>query len=61
MAGRGCITDREARHLVGAVAAGVAWIKPRQRIAMTIGLVAFGAWLLLWILMFTVFGFKFGT
>ena len=46
---------------IGAGAAGVAWIKPRQRTAMTIGLVAFGAWLLLWILMFTVFGFHLGT
>ena len=46
---------------IGAVAAGLAWIRPRQRIAMTIGLFAFGAWLLLWILMFTVLGFKVGT
>jgi len=46
---------------IGAVAAGIAWIKPRQRIAMSIGLLAFAAWLLLWILMFTVFGFKLGT
>jgi hypothetical protein len=45
---------------IGAVAAGLAWIKPRQRIAMTIGLFAFSAWLLLWILMFTVLGFKVG-
>src|SRR5260370_34389543 len=44
---------------IGAGAAGLAWIRPRQRFAMTIGLVAFGAWLLLWILMVTVFGFGF--
>ena len=41
---------------IGAGAAGLAWIKPRQRLAETIGLLAFGAWLLLWILMFTVLG-----
>ena len=46
---------------IGAVASGLAWIKPRQRIVMMLGLFAFGAWLLLWILMFTVFGFKVGV
>lgn len=46
---------------IGVGAAGLAWIKPRQRFAVTIGLLEFGAWLLLWILMFTVFGFAFNT
>jgi hypothetical protein len=46
---------------IGAGAGGLAWFKPRQRIAMTIGLFAFVAWLLLWVLMFTVLGFRFGT
>lgn len=45
---------------IGALAGGIAWIKPRQRIAMVIGLLTFAAWLLLWILMFTVLGFKVG-
>jgi hypothetical protein len=46
---------------IGAAAAGLGWIRPRQRFAMTIGLLAFGAWLLLWILMFTVLGFGFNS
>ena len=46
---------------IGALAGGIAWIKPRQRIAMVIGLVTFAAWLILLILMFTVLGFKVGT
>jgi hypothetical protein len=44
---------------IGAGAASLAWFKPRQRIAMTIGLLVFAAWLLLWILMFTVLGFRY--
>jgi hypothetical protein len=43
---------------IGAVAGGLAWLRPRQRIAMAVGLAAFGAWLLLLLLMFTVFGFR---
>ena len=43
---------------IGAVAAALAWSKPRQRIAMAVGLFGFGAWLLLLVLMFTVFGFR---
>ena len=46
---------------IGAGAAGLAWIRPRQRCAATIGLLAFGAWLLFWILMLTVFGFRFNS
>jgi hypothetical protein len=43
---------------LGGVAAGLAWIKPRQRIAMSIGLLALLAWLFLLFLMFAVFGFR---
>jgi hypothetical protein len=43
---------------IGAVAAGLAWLRPRQKIAMVVGLSAFGAWLFLLVLMFTVFGFR---
>lgn len=43
---------------LGAVAAVLAWIRPRQRAAMAVGLCAFGAWLLLLVLMFTLFGFR---
>jgi hypothetical protein len=43
---------------IGAVAGGLAWFKPRQKIAMGVGLFAFAAWLLLLLLMFTVFGFR---
>jgi hypothetical protein len=44
---------------IGAIGALFAWVKPRQRIAMILGLIAFAAWVLLWVLMFTVLGFGF--
>jgi hypothetical protein len=40
------------------VPAGLAWIKPRQRIGMSLGLLALLAWLFLLFLMFAVFGFR---
>jgi len=43
---------------IGAAAAAVAWVKPRQRIAMAIGLFGLAFWVTLWVLMFTAFGFR---
>jgi len=44
---------------IGGIGALLAWIKPRQRIAMILGLIVLVAWVLLWVLMFTVLGFQF--
>ncbi|MDT4966004.1 MAG: hypothetical protein QOJ64_741 [Acidobacteriota bacterium] len=37
----------------------LAWLKPRQKIAMVLGILGFALWVLLWVLCFTVLGFRF--
>lgn len=45
---------------VSGVGALIARREPRQRVAFAIGLLGLGLWIVLWILMFTVLGFKIG-
>lgn len=42
------------------VGAAVAFFPPRQRAASAAGLLGAAAWLILWVLCLTVFGFEFG-
>ena len=42
------------------IGAAVAYRKPRQKIAMTLGILGLVCWVLLWVLCFAVLGFRFG-
>ena len=42
------------------VGAALAYRRPRQKVAMVLGLSGLGFWVLLWVLCFTVLGFRVG-
>jgi hypothetical protein len=43
---------------VSAIGAAIAFRSPRQKLALTLGILGFVLWIVLWVLMFAVLGFR---